>query len=521
MVRESRRQATAIKFRCVNGPKPMGMEGVDRATQGSDTDASQKVPSTLACKAGYESLGPHPRIALLTPYNGGNLGDAAIQDAMIANLRLRLPGAQFSGVSLNCENFLERHGVGAFPLCGVDRQFYGMLHGKISDHPEYGENSAGGAVRKRPHAAIKRFCKRVPPLWFCLKMIQACWRELRHWVHGYRFLCTQDVLVVSGGGQLNEEGGGAWCHPFALFKWTFLARVARIPHVVVSVGVGKVRSTTSRLFFSAALRTARYRSYRDEYSRTFAKGLLRTASRDPVVPDLALSLPMSEIPQPRGIRAMAEGRPIIAISPICFAKPQRWPTKDQDYELYQRYVGQMARVVSQLLGRGHYLVFVWSSLWDDESAIPDLLGRLDDQSKRRFVAQTHIAAIATWKDLVASLLDVDILIASRLHSVILGVVSHKPTVAISFDPKVDRIMEDLGQTAYLLNIHDFHADDVIKALESVVLRKEFVMQQMASYLNQIVPVSERQYDVLAALATKSCRNGDGVGARKGERRWCA
>ena len=61
-------------------------------------------------------LGPSPRIALVTPYTGGNLGDAAIQDAMIANLRQRMPGAQFFGITLSCDNFLKQHGVGAFPL---------------------------------------------------------------------------------------------------------------------------------------------------------------------------------------------------------------------------------------------------------------------------------------------------------------------------------------------------------------------------------------------------------------------
>src|ERR1700719_489534 len=60
---------------------------------------------------------PRPRIALLPPYNGGNFGDAAIQDAMIANLRLRLPDAQISGITLNSTSFLERHGAAGFPLC--------------------------------------------------------------------------------------------------------------------------------------------------------------------------------------------------------------------------------------------------------------------------------------------------------------------------------------------------------------------------------------------------------------------
>ena len=52
-------------------------------------------------------MSPSPRIALLNPYTGSNLGDAAIQDAMIANIGIRLPDAQFFGISLNCDNFVE------------------------------------------------------------------------------------------------------------------------------------------------------------------------------------------------------------------------------------------------------------------------------------------------------------------------------------------------------------------------------------------------------------------------------
>jgi hypothetical protein len=37
-------------------------------------------------------------IALLTPYNGGNLGDASILDAVVANIGRGLPDAQFTGI---------------------------------------------------------------------------------------------------------------------------------------------------------------------------------------------------------------------------------------------------------------------------------------------------------------------------------------------------------------------------------------------------------------------------------------
>ena len=164
----------------------------------------------------------------------------------------------------------------------------------------------------------------------------------------------------------------------------------------------------------------------------------------------------------------------------------------------------MTRVVAQLLERGYFLVLAWSGLPDD-TVISELLGRLDDEAKKKLDGQMHIPAIATWKDLVASLRDVDFLIASRLHSAILGFVTQTPVVAISFDPKVDWVMEDLGQTDHLLQIRDFTAEDVVEALDRVERRRNAVMEQIRSYRHRILPVCALQYDAVVALAIASRR----------------
>jgi polysaccharide pyruvyl transferase WcaK-like protein len=479
------------------------MGRAESTTDGRDCGELSSTASLPGREAGEELPEPRPRIALLTPYTGGNLGDAAIQDAMIANLRLRLPQAQFSGVSLNCNNFLERHGMAAFPLCGSDIPFYKMC----ADWRKDAGRPATRPIQKGLVAArIKRAINQIPVLGRYLKAIRACWEEFRHWVQGFRFLRTQDLLIVSGGGQLNEEWGGPWGQPFALFKWALLARIAKVPYVIASVGAGKAASATSRLFLSAALRMARYRSYRDKNSRAFAAGLLRLASKDPIVPDLAFSLPSSEVPSHGRIRTIAHGRPIVAISPIIFAKPRFWPYQDQS--LYDRYVAQMARLISQLLDRDYFLVIVCSSLVDDESIIPELLGRLDPESEKRRAEQMCIPAITSWQDFVVSLRDADALVVSRLHSAILGFVADKPTVAISFDPKVDWLMEDLGQTDFLLHIRDFSVEGVIEALELIQLRRGVVMEQIGAYRRRIRSTLALQYDAVAELAMASHRRSD-------------
>ena len=213
-----------------------------------------------------------------------------------------------------------------------------------------------------------------------MRILARCSVEAQHFVQGLRFIRTQDLLVVSGGGQLEEVYDGAWRHPFGLFKWAVLARCARVPYVVVSVGLGKVDSTLSRLLLSAALRMARYRSYRDANSKkAVAARLLGPAVSDPVVPDLAFSLPSSALPPPSSIRTIAGSRTVVALSPIAIGEPDCWPTAD--LPLYDRYLNEMARVLSQLLRRDYFLVLVISCLDEDQLVIPELLGRLDEESK--------------------------------------------------------------------------------------------------------------------------------------------
>ena len=198
-------------------------------------------------------------------------------------MRLRFPAAQFSGISLNCENFVQRHHVDAYPVCATQMTFYGMAGGRSSYTSQQIENSNQPKVLNGSSRWVRRLRNalgKTPVVGFCLRKARlprtaVVRSEIRHSLAGYRFLHAQDLVVVSGGGQLDEEWGGPWGHPYSLFKWAILARFARVPFVIASVGACKSTSIISRFFLKVALRVAAYRSYRDKNSREIAAGLLR------------------------------------------------------------------------------------------------------------------------------------------------------------------------------------------------------------------------------------------------------
>ena len=439
--------------------------------------------------------GPH--IALLSPYSGGNLGDAAIQDSMIASLRTVLPRARFSGISLSNQNYLMRHGSDAYSLCALRRSFWGMDDAGTAGVTS---GSEGRQHQNRLVTGLRSGLRLVPGLRRIIRALKSrlftLRTELRHWSGAYRFLRRHSLLVICGGGQLDEEWGGPWGHPYALFKWTLLSRLAGIPIAMASVGACRVQSRLSRFFLGQAVRFCSYRSYRDENSKAIASALSRRAAKDPVVPDLAFCLPESDIPVAVNLRPLANGRRIVAISPIIFGKPGVWPSPDA--AVFDRYMSEMTAIVSHLLDRDDFIVFVWSGS-SDQGLIAEIISRVESESRRKLDAQAYIAHLEQWKDLVAVLRSTDVMIASRLHSTLLGLLAQIPVVAISFDKKVDWAMQQLGQQDALLHIRDFTSSMVLETLNLVELRRERIVRELISQREHALRASTMQADEIGHL----------------------
>ncbi len=141
-----------------------------------------------------------------------------------------------------------------------------------------------------------------------------------------RFLKDVDFLIVSGGGQLDDFWGGAWGHPYALLKWSVLARLRGAKPIFLSVGFGELDSRLSRLFTRTALRLAAYRSYRDPD--------LAISCNAPAFAGMIPYLPGPRVQSSVWIATGLSSRSalvvasVVGLSPFCYCDPRIWPRKD-------------------------------------------------------------------------------------------------------------------------------------------------------------------------------------------------
>lgn len=395
-----------------------------------------------------KSLPRRGTVAILGPYGFGNLGDAAIQEAVLAQLHERVPDARVVGVSMNPSDTRRRHGIETFA-------YHTAAHRALREAEERAANVDRTAGRRswlhdRLQWRIERWARR--------------WAEVRHLLYVVRVLRKIDLLLISGGGQLDDFWGGPWQHPFTLVKWTALARLLGVPVMFLSVGAGRVTDPRSCRMLRWALRLAAYRSYRDEGSLRLVREKIGFAGPDSVVPDMAFALPVGEGPRMASVPAATGLR--VAIGPIPYCNPDIWPERDAGR--YGIYVDRLARTSAALLERGAELTFVVGEVHHDPVVVEAVVQRLR-VAVPHLMERVHAPAIESVAQLVAALRRSDLVVSSRFHGVLLSQLLGRPVLAVSYERKVRQLMVDAGLERWVVDIEEATPErmsDMMQAIES-------------------------------------------------------
>ncbi|MGO9688307.1 MAG: polysaccharide pyruvyl transferase family protein, partial [Syntrophobacteraceae bacterium] len=306
------------------------------------------------------------KIGLLTPYTGGNFGDAAIQEAVIGNIRKRLPEALIYHITLCPEKTSELHGIPSFPITPLAIRNYAPGR---STQVRRGDRTGTFVAGKCDILSwVKSTVKGFPLLFSFLKkgqelfaslnlMPRQIYYEIQYLVAAYRFMEGFSLLVVAGGGQLDDYWGGPMGHPYSLFRWAILTKLTGAKLIFLSVGTCSLDSRLSRFFVKHALKHAWYRSYRDHTSKKLLAAMPFTFG-DPVLPDLAFSY------DPKWIDATVPSTRrdnVIGISPIAYLS-YHWPKQRES--VYTHYIQQLATFCSNLVHEGYSIVIFVSDTRD-------------------------------------------------------------------------------------------------------------------------------------------------------------
>jgi polysaccharide pyruvyl transferase WcaK-like protein len=426
------------------------------------------------------------KIGLLDHMGYGNLGDAATQDALIAHIKTRLPDAEIVGFSLNPVDTVKRHNILCYSITN--------WHPGLDKAPEAGTE---GGNQPSP---LKSFLKKIPIVSPILLWGRNLLREVVHVVRSFKAVRTLDTLIISGGGQLCELWRGPWSHPYNVFKFSVLTRLAARKLLFVNVGAGPLNSTLSKVFIRGSVALADYVSFRDVQSQSLVHRL-GVKQQTHVFPDSVYALDLPACETGNTVRV---SRPMVGINPIGFCDPRIWPKKDP--ALYSRYLDNLA-AFSVWLIRLNYQLRVYSAEASvDVYAIADLKERLLSKLSAADVDPIFMPPSQTVGDLVATMSELDFVITSKFHGVVFSHLLAKPVIAISYHNKIDDLMRTVGHSQYCLNIESFDEEGLEKAFTTLVEDAQGLKAKFRETTDRYAAALNTQFDGLFAPETLQPRS---------------
>ncbi len=378
------------------------------------------------------------KIGLFDHMGYGNLGDAATQEALIANIKQRLPDAEIIGFSLNPEDTRKRHNLIS----------YSITHW----HPGLDKAGESDTPITVPRLQVKSLAKRIPVISGVLRRTLNFLREIRHLVRSFQVLRSLDCLIVAGGGQLSDLWRGPWSHPYNVFKFSVLTKLANKKLIFLNVGAGPLSSRLSRLLVKSSVQLADYVSLRDRESLTLIQQL-GIKRKMVVFTDSVYALPIS---QNVTTTLLNRSQPLVGINPIGFCDPRIWARKNQ--AAYLRYLDNLT-AFSLWLIRHHYRLRIFSGEASvDLYACEDLKRRLLEAVSAEELDLMFQPPSPDVTSLLAEMAQLDFVITSKFHGVIFSHLLAKPVVALSYHNKIDDLMRSVGHAEHCLSIETFDSE---------------------------------------------------------------
>jgi polysaccharide pyruvyl transferase WcaK-like protein len=414
------------------------------------------------------------KIGLLDHMGYGNLGDAATQEALIANIKRRLPEAVIIGFSLNPEDTRKRHNVSCYSITWW--------------HPDPQSSDVGSTSDRNPGFQLKSIVKKIPVFYPAAKHVWHFVHELTHLGRSFRILRTLDSLIIAGGGQLSELWRGPWSHPYNVLKFCVLAKFANTKLLFLNVGAGPLNHPLSKLFARWSVCLADYVSFRDVESQTLVREL-GVKRKTYVGPDSAYALDVTNY-RTRN-RVNASGR-LVGINPIGFCDPRIWPRPDSS--AYSQYLDKLAAFSLWLLAH-HYRLRIFSGeVSVDAHAVEDLKARLLNTLPAANIDHIFKARSENVKDLFLEMAQFDFVVTSKFHGVVFSHLLQKPVIALSYHNKIDDLMLTVGHSQYCLDIEHFNTDGLNKAFSALVENAQELKSRFRQNVTSYADALQQQFD---------------------------
>jgi polysaccharide pyruvyl transferase WcaK-like protein len=301
---------------------------------------------------------------------------------------------------------------------------------------------------------------------------------------------------VAGTGIVQDYMCGPLGWPYEIFKLSVLAVLCRVRLVFLSVGAGPIHHSLARWFLKRSLGFAHYRSYRDDASKDYLRGIGFSNDADLVYPDVVFGLSPGNF---------GHGRRLPGKRRVVGLGLKDFTTNSLGTDAYRHYLETMATFVSWLQTRGYDVRLLIGDFQYDTSVREELVEILRRRGEAVDPPLLTVEAAPTVSELLRQLGEAEIVISPRYHNLVMSLIQGKPVMALSDHAKLDSLITDFGLAEYRISLEHLSGEELKERFCDLQGNLEQLRLHVTAGVEKYRQALERQY---AALLP-----GDGRGAK--------
>jgi len=265
-------------------------------------------------------------------------------------------------------------------------------------------------------------------------------------IHNTPIIRGLDVLLMGGGGILMDLYRN---NPIVYGMYSLTAKLAKTPIVIFGPGVGPIDTFIGKTIIKSIANHAAAISVRDQES----KELLHSIGVDKsvsVISDPALFIPA---PQSKlGTKVDFQ----IGVTAVPYFNKNYWPKEDR--EKYSSYIKGMARNLDKLLEEvPSSSVNFFSTKHPHDTEVTKDIKQLMVNKERCTICDEGL----NHRGILEFVNKQDLVIGTRLHSLILSLVAKTPIIGVAYHPKVKDFMNSIGCSENVIPIENVDNGDEI------------------------------------------------------------
>jgi polysaccharide pyruvyl transferase WcaK-like protein len=421
------------------------------------------------------------KVGIFGSYNAASIGDFAILQGIIEQLRSRSNDIVFRVFSFACKETRDVLIKYENVYCTPSSPLKATEVWKRSDQL--------WNLHKNAHKSnfisksISRFAKMI------LFVANA-----RFWITKYKEIRDLDLLII-GGGNLLTNLYASW--PIYLLIFTMLAKLAGIPIMFYAVGAGPIKGFLGKLIIKLTIGLADYITVRDEESANLLvnKGLLKECivSADPA---LVLHPPQQEGSK---TRLSAEGA-LIGVTVVPYFRINDWPYPDM--HKYEQYVNWMADILDNMIEKLNCRVVFFGTHYPSDIEVAIEICNRMRRNNKVIVIKERLDVNAVMKLILCC----DVIIGTRLHSLILSYICKTPFIGLIYQPKVRSFCRYVGLEDFVFELGERNHEFFLAKLGWILQHKEDIITKMSEKLPWLIKKSNISADLALSLVQKKIQD---------------